>query len=242
MVTGKPKARPSDSPSSGSIAPVRRPRVFVISGPSGVGKDSAIELLKEKEKDWHFVVTATTRPARPGEVDGVDYIFLDEPTFLGLRERGGLLESAQYSGRWYGVPRSQVEDALAAGKDVFLKIEVQGAKTFRQMLPEVVLIFLAPASLEELASRLANRSTENIEETARRLQIAQNELAQMEWYDYCVVNEDGKLERATAEIEAIVTAEKCRIVPDAPRQPRGEQGSNVCGRAVINQGQEETRN
>ena len=189
------------------------PLLVVISGPSGVGKDSVIEELKKKNKPWHFTITATTRTPRPGEEDGVDYIFLDTETFLEMRETGQLLESAEYSGRWYGVPRTQVADALAQGKDVFLKIEVQGAETIKALAPEAVLIFLAPASIEELAGRLSQRQTEDTEEAARRLSIARQELAQMDRYDYCVINRDSHLEQAVTDIEAIIVAEKCRVVP-----------------------------
>ncbi len=192
---------PADSP----------PLLVVISGPSGVGKDSVIGELKKKDKPWHFTVTATTRAARPGETDGVDYVFLDTETFLAMRDSGQLLESAEYSGRWYGVPRGQVSEALKQGKDVFLKIEVQGAETIRALAPEAVLIFLAPASFEELAGRLGQRQTEAAEEAARRLEIARQELAQVSRYDYCVLNRDGRLEEAAAHIEAIIIAEKCRV-------------------------------
>ena len=189
------------------------PLLVVISGPSGVGKDSVIDELKKKKRPRHFTVTATTRSPRPGETDGVDYIFLDTETFLEMRSSGQLLESAEYSGRWYGVPRSQVSEALKQGKDVFLKIEVQGAGTIRALAPEAVLIFLAPASFEELAVRLGQRRTEGPEEAARRLEIARQELAQVSRYDYCVVNRDGRLEEAVADIEAIIIAEKCRVAP-----------------------------
>ena len=197
--------------------PKAPPLLVVISGPSGVGKDAAIEGLKKKGRSWHFVVTATTRPPRPGEQDGVDYIFLDEEAFLILRDSGQLLESAQYSGRWYGVPRSQVREAMEAGKDVFLKIEVQGADTIRQMAPDALFIFLAPGNLEELADRLARRQTENSEEARRRLEIARQELDQACRYDFCVVNRDGFLEQAVSDIESIIVAEKCRVNPRVVR-------------------------
>ena len=187
------------------------PLLVVISGPSGVGKDSVIEELRKKNGPRHFTVTATTRSPRPGETDGVDYIFLDTETFLEMRDSGQLLESAEYSGRYYGVPRSQVSEALKQGKDVFLNIEVQGAGTIRALAPEAVLIFLAPASFEELAVRLGQRRTEGPEEAARRLEIARQELAQVGRYDYCVVNRDGRLDEAVADIEAIIIAEKCRV-------------------------------
>jgi guanylate kinase len=189
------------------------PLLVVISGPSGVGKDAAIEELRKKDKPWHFTVTATTRSPRPGEIDGKDYNFLDTETFLAMRETGQLLESAEYSGQWYGVPRNQVADALDRGLDVFLKIEVQGAETIKDKAPEAVLIFLAPASFEELAGRLGQRRTEAPEEAARRLDIARQEMAQMDRYDYCVINRDGELEQAVADIDAIIVAEKRRVAP-----------------------------
>jgi guanylate kinase len=193
------------------------PLLVVISGPSGVGKDAAIGELKKKDKPWHFVVTATTRAPRPGERDGVDYIFLDEGKFKGLRDNHQLLESAEYSGRWYGVPRSQVVEALESGKDAFLKIEVQGAESVRKLAPEALFIFLAPGSFEELAGRLNRRQTESPEESDRRLNIARQELALAEQYDYCVVNRDDCLEQAVSEIEAIIIAEKCRVRPRVVR-------------------------
>lgn len=198
-------------------APAAGPLLVVISGPSGVGKDAAIAELKRRDKPWHFVVTATTRAPRSGERDGVDYIFLDTDTFQEMRRQGQLLECAEYAGRWYGVPRNQVQDALDAGKDVFLKIEVQGAETVRQLVPEALFIFLAPGSFAELAGRLAQRQTEGPEETERRLQIARQELAQAGRYDYRVVNRDGGLAEAVSEIEAIIVAEKCRVSPRAVR-------------------------
>ena len=194
---------------SGEVPPL----LVVISGPSGVGKDAAITELKKKDSPWHFVVTATTRTPRPGEQDGKDYIFLETDTFQEMRENGQLLECAEYSGRWYGVPRSQVVEALAAGKDVFLKIEVQGADTIRQLAPDALFIFLAPGSFDELASRLGQRQTEEPIENERRLQIARQELTQVDRYDYCVVNHQGRLDRTVAEIEAIIVAEKCRVSP-----------------------------
>ena len=197
----------------GDITVESPPLLVVISGPSGVGKDSVIEELKKKDKPWHFTITATTRSPRPGETDGVDYIFLDTDKFLEMRDSGQLLESAEYSGRWYGVPRSQVADSLKQGKDVFLKIEVQGAETIRALAPESVLIFLAPASFEELAGRLGQRRTESPEEAVRRLEIARQELALVGRYDYCVVNRDGCLDEAVADIEAIIVAEKRRVAP-----------------------------
>ncbi len=189
------------------------PLLVVISGPSGVGKDAALVELKKLGPPWHFVVTATTRPPRPGEQDGVDYLFLDADTFHKMRERDQFLECAEVYGRWYGVPRSQVREGFNAGKDVVLKIDVQGAETVRQLAPEALFIFLVPGSFEELARRLGRRKTETPEEADLRLQVAREELSQVSRYDYRVINRDGCLQRAVAEIEAIIVAEKCRVIP-----------------------------
>ena len=189
------------------------PLLVVLSGPSGVGKDAVLSELRKLDRPWHFAVTATTRPMRPGERDGVDYIFLNTETFDRMRERDEFLECAEVYGRWYGVPRSQVRDALRSGKDVFLKIDVQGAATMRGMAPEALLIFLIPPSLSELQQRLKGRMTESPEELERRLRTAEEELNQVHSFDYRVVNPDGRLDLAVADIDAIIAAEKCRVVP-----------------------------
>ena len=130
------------------------PLLVVLSGPSGVGKDAALAELKKLDRRWHFVVTATTRPQRSGERDGVDYIFLDTKTFLAMKARDELLECAEVYGRWYGVPRSQVIEAMQEGKDVILKIDVQGADTVRRLSPGAVFIFMLPASFQELRGKV----------------------------------------------------------------------------------------
>ena len=196
-------------PEAGSPPPL----LVVLSGPSGVGKDAVLNELQKLERPWHFAVTATTRPMRPGERDGVDYIFLDPDTFARMRERDEFIECAEVYGRWYGVPRSQARDALRAGKDVILKIDVQGAATIRLMAPEALLIFLIPPTLADLRQRLQGRMTESSPELERRLKTAEEELARIHEYDYRVVNENGSLPQAAADIDAIITAEKCRITP-----------------------------
>ena len=189
------------------------PLLVVLSGPSASGKGTLVAELRNLERPWHFAVTATTRPMRAGETDGEDYIFLDVDTFLRMRERDELLESAQVYDRWYGVPRQQVRDPLIAGKDVILEIDVQGAATMRQIAPEALTIFVMPASMDELRSRLAARGTENETEMNRRLREASVELSRIVEFDYRVVNRNGAIEDAVREIDAIIAAEKCRVNP-----------------------------
>ena len=189
------------------------PLLVVLSGPSGVGKDAVLNELRKLDRPWHFAVTATTRPMRPGEQDGVDYIFLDPDTFARMRERDEFLECAEVYGRWYGVPRSQARDALHLGKDVILKIDVQGAATIRRMAPESLQIFLIPPSTEELKRRLGGRMTESATDLELRLSTAEEELTRILEYDYRVVNENDGLQQAAADIDAIISAEKCRVTP-----------------------------
>ena len=190
-----------------------RPLLVVLSGPSGVGKDAALTALKLLDRPWQFVVTATTRPQRPGEQNGVDYIFLETDAFLKMKERDELLECAQVYGNWYGVPRNPVRQGLQDGKDVILKLDVQGAATVRKLAPEALFIFLVPGTFDELGNRLAQRMTEQPSEVELRLSIAWSELGRVTEYDYRVVNHDGQLDQAIAEIDAIITAEKCRVHP-----------------------------
>ena len=189
------------------------PLLVVLSGPSGVGKDAALAELKGLDRHWHFVVTATTRPQRPGERDGVDYLFLDTDTFLAMKDRAEFLETAQVYGRWYGVPRGQVLEAFREDRDVILKIDVQGADTVRSLAPGAVFIFMLPGSFQELRERLAGRMTESSPEMKLRLETAEEEMKRASQFEYRVVNRDGHLARAVAEIDAIITAERCRTVP-----------------------------
>ena len=186
------------------MAAANSPRLFVISGPSGVGKDAVIGGLKARSLDCHFVVTATTRPIRPGERDGVDYIFTARPDFERMIAENELLEWAEVYGNLYGVPKSQVADALERGQDVILKIDVQGARTVRGMFPEATLIFLAPPSAETLVNRLSKRGTETGEALRVKIDAARAELEEAAWYDHRVINADGMLDAAVSEIEAIV--------------------------------------
>jgi|TARA_B100000809_G_C15132482_1_gene529099 guanylate kinase len=200
----------SSSAASGAPENESPPLLVVLSGPSGVGKDAALNELRKLDRPWHFVVTATTRPIRAGETDGVDYIFLDEPTFLDMKERNKFVECAQVYGNWYGVPKSQVTSGLASGKDVILKIDVQGAATVRQMAPNALFIFMVPGSFQDLKDRLAQRMTESNPEMELRLKTAAAELEQAKDFDRQVVNSQDKLEQAVADIDRAIAEERQR--------------------------------
>jgi len=184
--------------------------LVIVSGPSGVGKDSVIEEIRRvpRDPDYHYVVTCTTRPRRSYEVDGVHYHFLGEAEFTRLRDAGELLEANEVHGNWYGTPRADVRDALRQGHDVILKIDVQGAAVVKQKVPEALLIFLVPPSLEDLFGRLQARATESADELDIRQRNAALELARQSDYDHVVVNETGQIERTARRIHEVILAEK----------------------------------
>jgi guanylate kinase len=188
-------------------------QLVIISGPSGVGKDTIIAALRARDPedpDYHYVVTCTTRSPRDGELDGVSYHFVDLMSFERMRERGELLEATEVHRNWYGTPRRQVAEALALGKDVILKIDVNGAQVVKDRVPDALLVFIVPPSQEALFQRLRSRATETAEELDLRQRNAAIELARAGDYDHVVVNETGEVERTAAEIEAIIAQEKRR--------------------------------
>ena len=191
--------------------PANSALLFVLSGPSGVGKDSVIARLKACSFPLHFTVTVTTRAPRPGEVHGVDYFFAEGGEFDRMAERGELLESAVVHGYKYGTPREPVREALSAGRDVLLKIDVQGAAKVRRKVPEAVFIFLAPATVDDLVDRLRARGTESGPDLDRRLRDVQDEMGDLPHYDFVVVNHRDRLDEAVVQVKAIITAEHCRV-------------------------------
>lgn len=193
------------------------PLLVVVSGPSGVGKSTIVAHLSHAHPQVVPIVTATTRPRRPGEVDNVHYHFLDADEFMGLRESGGLLESANVHGHWYGTPVQQVRGILAAGRDAILTIDPQGARSVRRLVPDALLIFVMPPSLEDLEARLTGRGSESPESLAVRRSNAELEMAASGDYDYVIVNETDQPEEAAERIWEIVQAEARR---EPPRQPR----------------------
>ncbi len=188
-------------------------RLLVVSGPSGVGKDTVLErLLDSAQRPPNLIrcVTATTRPPRAGETHGVDYFFFSREEFEARIAENFFLEYAPYGQRLYGTPRDFVERERARNNDVILKIEVQGALMVKKALPEAILLFLAPPSWEELERRLRSRQTDDEAAMQTRLQTARRELETAPLYDYLVVNDD--LERAVETLRMIILAERCRIV------------------------------
>jgi len=181
-------------------------RLIVLSGPSGVGKDTVLRTLFELDPHLRYSVSYTTRPPRPGEVDGVSYSFVDVPGFEAMIERGELLEWARVHGNLYGTSLRRVRDHLERGEDVVLKIDVQGAAQLRGRVPEAIFIFLLPPSLEELRERLRARESESDESLAQRDADAVRELAEAGRYDHQVVND--QVERAAREILDIVAASR----------------------------------
>jgi guanylate kinase len=195
------------------FSPPAKSLCIVLSGLSGAGKDAVLTGLKKSARLLEFIVTVTTRAQRASEKDGVHYRFVSEKEFREMRDRHELLEWANVYGNWYGVPREPVRQALEQGRNVVIKVDVQGAATIKKILPQAVFIFLTPPSMEELVLRLKQRRTESPSDLELRLKTAGNELEKMPLFDYVVFNRQGKIDRAVADIEAIITAEKCRVTP-----------------------------
>jgi guanylate kinase len=196
----------------GDLRALRRPRLFIISGPSGVGKDTVIEVLRQRYPEAYFAVTATTRPRRPGEIDGYHYYFMDPAAFADRKGEGEFLESAVVYGFHYGVPRGPIRAALSRGQDVFIKVDVQGADSIRALVPKAISVFLAPESMTSLLHRLRSRKTDDPDVLMRRFGTAARELAKAPDFDYVIFNESDRVEETVDQICAIVTAESCRTI------------------------------
>jgi len=188
-----------------------QPLLIVISGTSGVGKDAVLCGLKQRKLPLHFVVTATSRPPRASEVEGVDYFFLTREDFERRIANGEFIEATMVYSDWKGIPRWQIDDALRSGKDVVLRVDVQGAMKLRKLYPEAVLIFLIPESVDEWYSRLLKRNTDTQDELAVRLQTAHKEVAQIGEFDYVVMNARDLLEKAVDDIIQIINSEHHKV-------------------------------
>ena len=195
-----------------SEADPAHPLLVIISGPSGVGKDTIIEALQKRghRPAYHYVVTCTTRSRRPGEVDGSSYNFVSLAEFAALRDASQLLEANEVHGNWYGTPRAGVRAALAGGQHAILKIDVQGARVVKASVPVALLIFVVPPSFDTLVEHLKARRTESSEQLELRQRNAAIELARQDDYDYVVVNEEGRVDLTAARIEEIIAQEERR--------------------------------
>ena len=191
----------------------KRPLFIVISGPSGAGKDAVLTKMKELGYPLEYITTVTTRPRRDKERNNVDYHFVSTERFQEMIEHKEFLEWANVYGNWYGVPKQPVKQALDKGQDIIVKVDIQGAATIKKILPEAVFIFVMPASMEELVLRLKQRHTESPFDLALRTKTAGEEIKQLSLFDYIVVNKRDEIDLAVSDIEAIITAEKCRITP-----------------------------
>lgn len=191
------------------------PVLVVVSGPSGVGKDTLIDRLRDLDHalDCHFVVTATTRPPRSGEREGINHHFVDRREFERMIQNDELLEWASVYGNYYGVPRSQVRGALEAGKHVLLRVDVQGAARLRLVAPDAIFVFVMPPSIDSLRSRLQIRGKDSSESIATRLAAAEQEIARAESFDYRIVNRDGSLDEAARELVDLIHRESARTPP-----------------------------
>jgi len=186
------------------------PMLVIISGPSGVGKDTIIAALQKREHQppYHYVVTCTTRAPRPGEVDGVSYHFMARAQFMALRDAGELLEANEVHGNWYGTPKAGVREALHNGQHAILKIDVQGAQVVKDAVDSALLIFVVPPSLETLFKHLQARKTESADELELRQRNAALELSKADDYDHVVVNVEGNVDRTAEEIDEIICHEE----------------------------------
>lgn len=197
---------------SNPVCPPPNPLIIVISGPSGVGKDTVIKKLRESRDSLHFVVTATSRPMRPGEVNGKDYFFVSKEEFLKMVDKNELLEYALVYGDYKGIPKKQIREYMAKGYDIVLRVDIQGAQTLRRILGDsAVFVFLAAESEMALVERLVERKTENREELLVRIATAREEVKHVKNFDYVVVNAEGKLDSAVKLVESIIDAEKAKV-------------------------------
>jgi len=187
----------------------KRGILIVLSGPSGAGKGTVLTRLFSERDDMFLSVSATTRAPRPGEEDGVQYYFVSRSRFEDMIASDELLEHAEYCGNYYGTPLKAVEERLAAGRNVILEIEVQGAMKVKSRCPDAVMVFIAPPSLKELERRLRGRNTEDGDTVERRMEKAKKEYAEIDRYEYLVVNDD--IDTAARELGAIIDAERCRM-------------------------------
>lgn len=190
-----------------------QPLLIVLSGPSGVGKDAVLARMRKSGCHLHYVITATTRPKRAREKNGVNYHFLSRNEFQQMINKHQFLEWANVYGNYYGVPKDEITSALSKGVDTIVKVDVQGAATIKKILPQAVFIFLMPPSMEELKKRLRRRRSESSEDLALRLERAKGEIKSLPLFDYVITSHQNKLDEVVSQIDTIIAAEKRRVKP-----------------------------
>jgi guanylate kinase len=188
-----------------------KPLLVLLSGLSGAGKDTVLDGLRKSQLPFYISVSATTRAPRAGEKEGVDYFFVTKKRFQEMIDADELLEWADVYGNLYGRPRKPIKQALQNGQDVIVRIDVQGAATYKKLLPGAVAIFMVTPSIAELETRLKKRSTETPEQLELRLKTAEKELDRLHIFDYVIINRENEAARTIAEFQSILTAEKCRV-------------------------------
>jgi guanylate kinase len=187
------------------------PLLLIISGPSGVGKDTVIAAMRRAGIPFRFVVTSTTRPPRPGEIDGEDYVFVERGDFERMIEEDELIEYAIVYDQYKGIPKKHVRDALASGQDVVMRLDVQGAETVKRLIPEAISVFLIAPSMEILERRLRCRKSDTTDQVQVRLAKARAEMEAIDTFDFVVPNREDQVERAVADVAAILRAERLRV-------------------------------
>ncbi len=190
-----------------------RQLLVVLSGPSGVGKDAILNRMRELNCPLEFITTVTTRSRRVTERNNIDYHFVSKDKFQEMIDDNGFLEYANVYGNWYGVPKQPIKLALDRHQDVIVKVDIQGAKTIKKLVPQGIYIFLITPTLEELKNRLSKRHTESAFDLSLRIKTAESEMEQLHLFDYLVVNQRDQIDQAVSDINAIIQAEKCRLVP-----------------------------
>jgi len=209
----------SDPSSESNLRAKRRgvktspPLLIILSGPSGVGKDAVLARMRRSERPFHYVVTATTRPKRARERNGVNYHFLSQKAFQQMIDKHQFLEWASVYGNYYGVPKDDVSSALSRGVDTILKVDVQGAAAIKKILPQAVFIFLMPPSTQALEKRLKRRRSESSNDLALRLATARKEMKSLPIFNYVITSHQNKLDEVVSKIDSIVAAERCRNKP-----------------------------
>lgn len=193
--------------------PKPKPLLMVISGPSGIGKDTVVDGLKDRNLPFHFVITATSRPPRENEVHGQDYFFYSKEKFEEMIKQGEFLEYAWVYSAYKGVPKSQVREALDSGEDVVMRLDVQGAETVHNLCPDAVLVFLTAENKAEWLQRLKDRRSETDDELKLRIETAREEYEKLDMFDYIVINKENELGHTLDVIESIIAAEHHRVHP-----------------------------